>query len=139
MRMSKLLLLFLLSGILFNCQGQNLENTQKVTAIDDQVVYEVIPVSDFKQKIEASTVQLLDVRTPKEYDGGHIMEAVNVNYFDSTFVKMVQAKFNPDEALYLYCRSGKRSAKSSKLLQEAGFKKVYDLKGGYLAWSAENK
>ena len=43
-------------------------------------------------------------------------------------------KFDKDEPLYIYCRSGNRSSKAAAQLTEAGFKKIIDLKGGYKAW-----
>ncbi|VAV83833.1 hypothetical protein MNBD_BACTEROID02-1730, partial [hydrothermal vent metagenome] len=38
---------------------------------------------------------------------------------------------------YLYCRSGGRSRKAAKILAEMGFKEIYDLKGGYMAWEKQ--
>ena len=39
-----------------------------------------------------------------------------------------------EKPVYLYCRSGKRSASAAEKLKEAGFTEVYNLKGGILAW-----
>ena len=44
-----------------------------------------------------------------------------------------------DKPVYLYCRSGNRSGKASKIMDELGFKEIVDLKGGYKAWSKESE
>lgn len=119
------ILLFLASATLTSCQSQN-------TATDDGAV---LPVEAYQEKLSGSeNVQLLDVRTPKEYEAGHIEGAVNINYFDENFLAQAEQRFNKDEPVLLYCRSGNRSAKATAVMKEAGFKDIYDLKGGFNAW-----
>lgn len=98
----------------------------------------VIEADKFEQQIEKEGVQLIDVRTPEEYKEGHIEGAKNIDFLGEDFL----AQFNEldkNEPVYLYCRSGNRSAKASDLLTEAGFKNIIDLKGGYIAWTASQK
>lgn len=88
---------------------------------------------DFKNKITGKKVQLVDVRTPKEFKQGAIKKAINIDFFSGTFnVKF--DKLNKEEALYIYCRSGGRSRQTSKKLAKRGFTEIYDLKGGFLNW-----
>ena len=95
----------------------------------------VLPKQEYQEKMASiEDLQLLDVRTPKEYNAGHIGEAVLINFFDEDFVQQVEAKFDKNEPLMLYCRSGNRSAKATAKLKAIGFKEVYDLKGGYKTW-----
>ncbi|WP_231970359.1 rhodanese-like domain-containing protein [Tenacibaculum jejuense] len=98
----------------------------------------VLNVSEFKKEILNQDIQLIDVRTSKEFNQGHILNAKSIDYFSSTF-KAELNQLNKEKPVYLYCRSGKRSGKASKICSELGFKKIYDLNGGYLAWSKENK
>lgn len=81
---------------------------------------------------------LVDVRTPEEFAEGHIKGALNLNYFDSDFAEQFKG-VDREGPVYLYCRSGKRSAKAAKVLDSLGFEKIYNLKGGFLAWEKANK
>lgn len=98
----------------------------------------VIEADKFEKQIAKENVQLVDVRTPEEFQEGHIEGAVNIDYKGEEFLKQF-SEFDKDEPVYLYCRSGNRSGKASELLSEAGFKNIIDLKGGYMAWVAADK
>ncbi|MEG9328430.1 rhodanese-like domain-containing protein [Salinimicrobium catena] len=98
----------------------------------------VIEVKEYDQKIKKKEVQLVDVRTPEEFKEGHIKGAKNIDFFSEDFIEQFQG-MDKNEPIYIYCRSGNRSAKASKKLSEAGFKKIIDLEGGYKAWAAEKK
>ena len=80
-------------------------------------------------------IQLVDVRTPEEYKRGAIEGAVLINFRDANFLELMKSKLNTEKPVYLYCASGGRSGKASSLLLENGFQNVYDLEGGYSAWS----
>jgi rhodanese-related sulfurtransferase/peroxiredoxin len=82
---------------------------------------------------------ILDVRTPEEFAEGSIPGAVNVDWNGEDFLSKVDAVFDAAEPLYLYCRSGRRSADASKALTKAGYKKVFNLLGGYNAWTEAGK
>ena len=126
--MKKTLFLLLLAiTALTSCQSQN----QGGTAEDEAV----LPVEAYQEKLAANEeVQLLDVRTPKEYEAGHIGGAVNINYFDEDFLSQVEQRFDKGKPVMLYCRSGNRSAKATAAMKEAGFEKIYDLQGGFNQW-----
>lgn len=78
-------------------------------------------------------LNLIDVRTPEEFAEGNIMGAENINFFDKDFKAQVE-HLDKEEPVYIYCRSGARSAKAAVQLQEMGFKEIYDIQGGYLNW-----
>lgn len=79
-------------------------------------------------------IQLVDVRTEKEFGEQRIGKAVNLNVDDANFEKAVQ-KLDKSKPVYLYCRSGKRSSKAAKKLDSLGFSKIYDLEGGINSWN----
>ena len=120
--MKKILLplLFLSSTILISAQ-----QTEKIQVID---------VANFKEAVVGKTVQLVDVRTPEEYNAGYIDNAINIDYFDQEKFKQAFKKLDKDKPVYVYCRSGSRSNMSAIILKELGFTKLYDLDGGYIAW-----
>jgi len=78
-------------------------------------------------------IQLVDVRTPEEFASGHLENAVNINFYADDFKDRIN-EMDKEKEVYLYCRSGGRSAKAAKELEAMGFKKVYDLEGGILKW-----
>lgn len=82
------------------------------------------------------SIQLVDVRTLKEFKEGYIEGAQNIDFFSPTFDSDIK-KLDQTKPVILYCRSGKRSAKSSKKLLKAGFSEVYDLGGGIIRWKEE--
>ncbi|SDS24525.1 Rhodanese-related sulfurtransferase [Formosa sp. Hel1_31_208] len=101
----------------------------KKTSQNDALI--VLKPNDFRQQIEEKKVQLIDVRTPKEYMSGHIKGAKNIDFFSSKFTIEFN-KLNQELPVYVYCRSGVRSRQAGKKLTKMGFIKIYDLKGGIL-------
>ncbi|MDE6298176.1 MAG: rhodanese-like domain-containing protein [Muribaculaceae bacterium] len=95
-------------------------------------------VPEFSRFIEQKDVQLLDVRTPEEYDAGHIAGAVNIDIFDDGFLNEALERLDKSKPVAVYCRSGKRSADAANLLSSEGFK-VTNLLGGILAWEDDKK
>ncbi|TWO34321.1 rhodanese-like domain-containing protein [Seonamhaeicola sediminis] len=116
---------FLIIGFLVFAAFLACNNTSQSKAL--------ISAEEMKTMIEKETPLLIDVRTPKEFEEGHIKNAKNIDFYSETF-KEEMAKLDPNETLLLYCRSGGRSGKTAKILQEIGFKKVYDLEGGIIEW-----
>jgi rhodanese-related sulfurtransferase len=80
-------------------------------------------------------IKILDVRTPKEHKQSKILKSTNIDFFNSNFVSQCELKFNKEETILLYCRSGQRSSSAALKLEKAGFKSLYNLKGGMIAWS----
>ena len=93
--------------------------------------------SDFKNRITSKKVQLVDVRTPREYNTERINGAININYYEEELFRKKMATLDKSQPVYVYCRSGIRSGKSAIILKNAGFK-VYDLKGGIKAWKSND-
>lgn len=79
---------------------------------------------------------IIDVRTPEEINDGYIKGTININFHLADFEEKINA-LDRDKEYYLYCRSGGRSAKAAKLMNKLGFEKVYNLDGGYQAWSKQ--
>ncbi|MDA9128197.1 rhodanese-like domain-containing protein [Flavobacteriaceae bacterium] len=96
----------------------------------------VLNKNQFAEAIQGKKVVLVDVRTPEEYSEGFIEGAINIDYFNQqSFIKQISA-LDKKEPVYLYCRSGNRSMKAARQLVSLGFENVYDLAGGYMAWSS---
>lgn len=114
-----------LTVVLYACNGQSLQ-------------VENLSVDAFEEIIKEGGV-ILDVRTPQEVSKGHIPNASTINFYDADFAQKAQL-IQKDKAVYVYCRSGGRSAKAARILSQQGQAKVYNLLGGFGAWqSAGNK
>lgn len=91
----------------------------------------------FKELIADSNALILDVRTPEEFSEGFIAgnaSTVNVNYFSNEFIASIESIAKKDQILLVYCAAGGRSASACRDLKKAGFKKLYELEGGYNDW-----
>ena len=78
---------------------------------------------------------VLDVRTAKEYDEGHIAGSKNLDFYSQTFADELDA-LDKHTPYLIYCRSGNRSGQTLALMESLGFTNVIDLEGGVLAWES---
>ncbi|MBW7838815.1 MAG: rhodanese-like domain-containing protein [Chitinophagaceae bacterium] len=96
-----------------------------------------ITVEQFQKKVKGSgTIQLVDVRTPKEFTDGHLKGATNYNVLDSTLYRNI-SNLNRRKAVFVYCKSGARSMRAAEQLKAAGFK-VFNMEGGITNWNSKN-
>lgn len=98
----------------------------------DGVINKVVSAVDFKAMI-TDDVQLIDVRTAKEFNGGKIDGATNIDFFGENFEAELNGLDKSKKTL-VYCAVGGRSGKAAGVMKKLGFKEVYDLKGGYGNW-----
>ena len=103
-------------------------------ATDDVAVIDVSAAQEYVA--EHDNAIIMDVRTPLEYEMSHITGAVNVNVQDDAFEAMI-AKLDPDKTYIVHCTKnpvGGRSGRALESMQALGFKNLYSLEGGYIAW-----
>jgi sulfur-carrier protein adenylyltransferase/sulfurtransferase len=93
-----------------------------------------ITVQELKGRLEnGNRVSVLDVREPHEYEVANIgARLISLNELPERLVEL-----DRDEPLAVHCKTGGRSARAVKLLRDAGFQNVYNVKGGIDAWSEE--
>jgi thioredoxin len=121
---SKLFILFISISI-FSCKGQTSKN---VITLDPKT---------FSEKITATpNAQVIDVRTPQEFTGSHIDNALNIDWLSDTFEVNVQ-KLDKKKPVFVYCKTNNRSQQAAAKLEELGFKTIYNMQGGLLKWDAE--
>lgn len=85
------------------------------------------------QELMNQDVQLIDVRTPEEYSAGHLYKAQNIDFKAPDFQEQI-SKLDKNKPVLIYCAAGGRSARASVVFETLGFKKIFDLNGGYMAW-----
>lgn len=108
-------------------EADEIPETIKVEAVTDYVA-------------QHEDVVILDVRTPMEYDISHVPGAVNINVQDESFLD-VAAKMDSDKTYIVYCTrnpAGGRSMTALARLEELGFKGLYSMEGGHVAWTEAN-
>ena len=99
---------------------------------------QVVSYEEMETYLDLEDIQLVDVRTPKEYKEGHINQAQNIDFFSPTFDQDIQ-KLDKDKPVMVYCQMGGRSAKCAERMKELGFVKIYDFKGGYSKWKSQEQ
>lgn len=95
--------------------------------------YKDLDVKEFAQYIKQKDIQLLDVRTPEEYDAEHLAGAVNVDWMGADFMAKVERIIDKSSPVAIYCRSGRRSDEAGHAMGSQGYD-VANLLGGILAW-----
>lgn len=98
---------------------------------------ESIAVTSAKDYVSMnSDAVIMDVRTPAEFDMSHITGAMNLNVQDEDFASMV-AGLDKEKTYLVHCTKNPADGRSSRALatmQSLGFRNLYSLEGGYLAW-----
>ncbi|KGA15707.1 hypothetical protein GM51_14260 [freshwater metagenome] len=100
----------------------------------NEAIKKVDPVK-FSEVIAQPGVIILDVRTPEEFNAGHITNAININLEGSDFSSEV-SKLDKNATVAVYCRSGNRSGVATDQMAEIGFTDMYDMQGGIVDWEA---
>lgn len=94
-----------------------------------------ISSAEFAESSKAIDSVVIDVRTEKEYNFGHIPNAINIDYMSDDFwdkIELLEASKN----YFIYCRSGRRSIRVCTLMRNGGFDnaKVFNLDLGFKDW-----
>ena len=127
--MKKLVILLILISIfvlLAACKSREQDESGRYIKITPERAQEMIDTQD---------VLILDVRTQEEFNEGHIPNAILLPDFEIS----QNARFiinDKDQIVLVYCRSGRRSEESAKLLIEMGYTRIYDI-GGIIDWDGE--
>ncbi len=79
---------------------------------------------------------IIDVRSDTEYAGGHIRDAINIDFNSSSFKDEI-SQLDKDITYIVYCRTGLRSAAARMTMEEAGFKHVINMTGGISNWEKD--
>lgn len=72
---------------------------------------------------------LIDVRSPQEYSEGHLDGSINISLYDLEN-DCKKTNINKEDIIILYCQYGSRSKKALKILENNGYKNLYQIQGG---------
>ena len=124
------LIWFLLMAIILAIGGcaESVEITQIFKDVTAQEASEVI-----QQNKGNADFQIIDVRTPEEFNDGHIENAILIDFYSEDFKDEI-AQLDREKTYFVYCRSGNRSGQAIDILSELGFQEVYHLSAGIREW-----
>lgn len=125
--MNRFLMIFMIvSTVLLGCKDK----------VDSEI--NLVTAEEMQTLMALENVQLVDVRTAKEREEGYIKNSQNIDFQSPTFDEDI-LKLDKTKPVIIYCRTGKRSAACAEKLKDAGFVKIYDLKGGITQWLFEDR
>lgn len=78
---------------------------------------------------------VIDVRTPEEFEKGHIENAINIDWNGSDFESKIN-EIDKNKTAFVYCLGGGRSAEATAKMKDLGFKQIIELEGGMMKWRA---
>ena len=96
----------------------------------ETVTYKNLVGSEFEKTVEENKdLLILDVRDVKDYDKGHIENAINIPV-DDIESRMNELEKYKEKDILIYCSTGRKSARTADLLTKNGYKKVYNTVDG---------
>jgi rhodanese-related sulfurtransferase len=119
----KLILVALVSALVLSACG------------DKAVSVTNLGAADFQTKSQTAGVVTIDVRTPDEYNAGHIKGAINIDVDSANFDSDI-AKLNKSTTYAVYCHSGRRSGIATEKMAKTKFTSIYNLSDGIQVWMA---
>jgi hydroxyacylglutathione hydrolase len=109
---------------LWETSGGRLEKLEQMTVMELQAAQQ-----------NGTRLKILDVRSPEEWQAGHIPDAEH--YFVADMRDRITG-LDKEQAFATYCASGYRASIASSLMQSRGFKRVFNVPGSWSAWVAAN-
>ena len=91
--------------------------------------------SEVNVMVSASSypIHFIDVRTPEEFAGGHIDDAINIDFYSPDFENNID-QLDKNAFYIVYCRTGNRSAEASDIMLRHGFMHITNMTGGITDW-----
>ncbi|WP_338793030.1 rhodanese-like domain-containing protein [Bernardetia sp. MNP-M8] len=135
--MKNIFFLLIIISLLFSCTNNKDENKSSTENTSPQKIEKLIPQDFAVEMTELKSFNLIDVRTTQEYEQGNISKAKNINFNDASFGEELN-KLEKNKPLFIYCKSGGRSAKAVEKAKEMGFEHIIELDGGIESWNDAN-
>ena len=91
---------------------------------------------DVLNLLEDKSIDIIDLRTDKEFSDGNIKYSYNIDFQKREFIDNLNL-LDKEKAYIIYCKSGNRSEKASLIMKSLGFKVIYHYKKGYQDWAED--
>ena len=109
----------------------NAQDSTRITAVSAKEAADLIDNhkgdSDFT---------ILDIRTPGEFQSGHLAKSIPIDFYSQTFADQLN-RLDKTKTYLVYCRTGNRSTKSLQLFKKLKFQKVYHMTSGISDWKSK--
>jgi len=96
-------------------------------------VIQDINKEDVIDLVEDKSIDIIDIRTEKEFIEGSIKYSYNIDFQKREFIDNLNS-LDKEKPYLIYCKSGNRSEKASLIMKSLGFKVIYHYKKGYQDW-----
>jgi len=129
----------LIIGVLLTSGCIQTETNTAKSETQIQIIENITPEEAYillRENKDNPNFLILDVRTPEEFLGEYIENAVNLDYYSDTFIKDLD-KLDKNKTHLIYCRSGRRSENALNIMKELDFREVYNMLGGIIKWKSE--
>jgi phage shock protein E len=128
-------IIFLFLGIIILLTGCTNNNNAESTNMEQD--FKSVNVQEAKVIIDENKYNedfvIIDVRSPQEYNDGHVENSVMIDFYDTDFRDKL-SQLDKEKTYLIYCRSGSRSGRAFDIMEELGFIKVYNFEGGIVEW-----
>ena len=125
----KSVLVFVIALIVAQANGADSKSAPPAT----QPAVKKISLEEFEKMRKDKGAVVLDVRTPREFEAGHVPGAVNIPWQSPDFDKQVE-KLDKSKTYLVHCYSGSRSAAATKEMTKLNFDHLFDFSGGMRAY-----
>lgn len=133
--MRKFIVLVVAGALLLSGCSTKADSANSSTKAGTIVSVPSVDATTFQSKIIQRGVIVLDVRTAKEFQQNHLIDARNIDVESADFDSAIAA-LDKSVTYALYCESGRRSSIAYTKMKNAGFTDLYNLEGGMEAWVA---
>jgi len=129
----KIIVVSLVGSALASCTTAGSKSDFSEISEPASAVILVDVVSASKLLRENQDIVLLDVRTPQEFEAGHVRGAQNIDFLNTDFLEKI-SQLDRGKHYVVYCRSGRRSGAATAQMSSLGFSNITDVDGGIVAW-----
>ena len=129
----------LIIGVLLTSACIQTETNTAKSETQIQIIENITPKEAYiliQENKDNPNFLILDVRTPEEFLGEYIENAINLDYYSDTFRNDLD-KLDKNKTYLIYCRSGGRSGNTLNIIKELDFREVYNMLGGIIKWKSE--
>jgi len=84
-----------------------------------------------------NTFAILDIRTPGEFQSGHLPDAILVDFYSQAFADQLN-RLDKKKTYLVYCRTGNRSTSALSLFKKLKFEKIYHMSAGISGWKSQD-
>jgi rhodanese-related sulfurtransferase len=88
-----------------------------------------VTAEEFLSLSDTTNHVILDVRTSREYEAGHLDQALLIDIHADDFTQTINS-LDQEQTYYVYCQSGYRSISAVRKMRKKGFSKAYNIRGG---------